>query len=267
MQKTLQIDLEKRKALENFKNLALLGLGGTMLLNLKEQPLDFNQELTYINTYDKYLNLKLDSFYIPSTLLSLLQLTQKSKEAFYINVLINSDTYYKNPLLQYAITQKQEQENAVYALKNDENLNTSFTNLNALKLALEEKNFYLNFIDLNSKESLLSFYNQIISNNHLRNYFYFKDNQFFIKEDIKNKIVFHNINSSSIVSNYLSLLNDFNTLSKIELINILESLSLYNLSTLMQDIQKRYLKLEYDSKSFDKDNIFLSNMIMNVRLK
>ncbi|EEO8735457.1 hypothetical protein G6O39_001708, partial [Campylobacter coli] len=90
---------------------------------------------------------------------------------------------------------------------------------------------------------------------------------FFIKEDIKNKIVFHNINSSSIVSNYLSLLNDFNTLSKIELINILESLSLYNLSTLMQDIQKRYLKLEYDSKSFDKDNIFLSNMIMNVRLK
>ncbi|HDV7394783.1 TPA: hypothetical protein RJ271_001750, partial [Campylobacter jejuni] len=77
----------------------------------------------------------------------------------------------------------------------------------------------------------------------------------------------HNINSSSIISNYLRLLNDFNTLSKIELINILESLSLYNLSTLMQDIQKRYLKLEYDSKSFDKDNIFLSNMIMNVRLK
>ncbi|EHS6578854.1 hypothetical protein KWB94_001526, partial [Campylobacter coli] len=93
------------------------------------------------------------------------------------------------------------------------------------------------------------------------------NNQFFIKEDIKNKIIFHNINSSSIISNYLSLLNDFNTLSKIELINILESLSLYNLSTLMQDIQKRYLKLEYDSKSFDKDSIFLSNMIMNVRLK
>ncbi|EAK9961760.1 hypothetical protein A4300_06505, partial [Campylobacter lari] len=65
----------------------------------------------------------------------------------------------------------------------------------------------------------------------------------------------------------LSLLNDFNTLSKIELINILESLSLYNLSTLMQDIQKRYLKLEYNLKGFDKDSIFLSNMIMNVRLK
>ncbi|HFU4819520.1 TPA: hypothetical protein ACH55D_000205 [Campylobacter lari] len=54
------------------------------------------------------------------------------------------------------------------------------------------------------------------------------------------------------------MLNDFNTLSKIELINILESLSLYNLSTLMQDIQKRNLKLEYNSKSFDKDSIFLS---------
>ncbi|EKL5031630.1 hypothetical protein PR558_001251, partial [Campylobacter lari] len=35
-------------------------------------------------------------------------------------------------------------------------------------------------------------------------------------------------------------------------------LSLYNLSTLMQDIQKRNLKLEYNSKSFDKDSIFLS---------
>ncbi|WP_235361659.1 hypothetical protein [Campylobacter sp. RM16704] len=63
------------------------------------------------------------------------------------------------------------------------------------------------------------------------------------------------------------MLNDFNTLSKIELINILESLSLYNLSTLIQDIQKRYLKLEYNLKGFDKDNIFLSNMIMNARLK
>ncbi|HEC2765858.1 TPA: hypothetical protein R2M15_001694 [Campylobacter coli] len=260
MQKILQIDLEKRKALENLKNLALLGLGGTMLLNLKEQALDFSQELTYINTYDKYLNLKLDSFYIPSTLLSLLQLTKKSKEAFYINVLINSNTHYKNPLLQYAITQKQEQENIVYALKND-------ANLNALKLALEEKNFYLNFIDLNSKESLLSFYNQIISNNHLKDYFYIKNNQFFIKEDIKNKIVFHNINSSSIISNYLRLLNDFNTLSKIELINILESLSLYNLSTLMQTMQNIQSKNEYNSKDFDKDSIFLSNMIMNVRLK
>ncbi|MCE7272474.1 hypothetical protein LZX28_08790 [Campylobacter coli] len=261
MQKILQIDLEKRKALENLKNLALLELGGTILLNLKEQALDFSQELTYINTYDKYLNLKLDSFYIPSTLLSLLQLTKKSKEAFYINVLINSNTHYKNPLLQYAITQKQEQENIVYALKND-------ANLNALKLALEEKNFYLNFIDLNSKESLLSFYNQIISNNHLKDYFYIKNNQFFIKEDIKNKIVFHNINSSSsIISNYLRLLNDFNTLSKIELINILESLSLYNLSTLMQTMQNIQSKNEYNSKDFDKDSIFLSNMIMNVRLK
>ncbi|HEF7932378.1 TPA: hypothetical protein SBB54_001774, partial [Campylobacter jejuni] len=158
----------------------------------------------------------------------------------------------------------QEQENIVYALKNNENINASFANLNALKLALEEKNFYLNFIDLNSKESLLSFYNQILSNHHLKDYFYIKNNQFFIKKDIKNKIVFHSIHSSSIISNYLRLLNDFNTLSKIELINILESLSLYNLSTLMQTIQS---KNEYNSKDFDKDSIFLSNMIMNVRLK
>ncbi|EPC1986206.1 hypothetical protein ACRXM1_001829, partial [Campylobacter jejuni] len=139
--------------------------------------------------------------------------------------------------------------------------------LNALKLALEEKNFYLNFIDLNSKESLLSFYNQIISNNHFRNYFYIKNNQFFIKKDIKNKILFHSIHSSSIISNYLRLLNDFNTLSKIELINILESLSLYNLSTLIQTMQTIQSKNEYNSKDFDKDSIFLSNMIMNVRLK
>ncbi|ECO2058568.1 hypothetical protein FYI25_09685, partial [Campylobacter jejuni] len=88
-----------------------------------------------------------------------------------------------------------------------------------------------------------------------------KNNQFFIKKDIKNKIVFHNINSSSIISNYLRLLNDFNTLSKIELINILESLSLYNLSTLMQTMQNMQSKNEYNSKDFDKDSIFLSNMI------
>ncbi|HED5416084.1 TPA: hypothetical protein R5B32_001852, partial [Campylobacter jejuni] len=111
----------------------------------------------------------------------------------------------------------------------------------------------LNFIDLNSKESLLSFYNQILSNHHLKDYFYIKNNQFFIKKDIKNKIVFHNINSSSIISNYLRLLNDFNTLSKIELINILESLSLYNLSTLMQTMQTIQSKNEYNSKDFDKD--------------
>ncbi|HEC1750325.1 TPA: hypothetical protein R1710_001409, partial [Campylobacter lari] len=103
-----------------------------------------------------------------------------------------------------------------------------------------------------------------LSNHHLKDYFYIKNNQFFIKEDIKNKIVFNSINSSSIISNYLSLLNDFNTLSKIELINILEGLSLYNLSTLIQTIQS---KNAYNSKDFKQDNIFLSNMIMNVRLK
>ncbi|XMD85359.1 hypothetical protein UPTC5089_00839 [Campylobacter lari] len=198
----------------------------------------------------------------------LLQLTNKSKESFHINILINSDTLYKNPLLQYNINRTiSKDDNIIYALKNTSSINQAFKNLKQLQEVLLKENIFLNFIDLNSKESLLSFYNQILSNHHLKDYFYIKNNQFFIKEDIKNKIIFHNINSSSIISNYLSLLNDFNTLSKIELINILESLSLYNLSTLIQDIQKRYLKLEYNLKSFDKDNIFLSNMIMNVRLK
>lgn len=198
----------------------------------------------------------------------LLQLTNKSKESFHINILINSDTLYKNPLLQYNINRKiSKDDNIIYALKNTSSINQAFKNLKQLQEVLLKENIFLNFIDLNNKESLLSFYNQILSNHHLKDYFYIKNNQFFIKEDIKNKIIFHNINSSSIISNYLSLLNDFNTLSKIELINILESLSLYNLSTLIQDIQKRNLKLEYNLKSFDKDSIFLSNMIMNVRLK
>ncbi|MCV3433666.1 hypothetical protein L8W40_01140 [Campylobacter sp. IFREMER_LSEM_CL1846] len=209
-----------------------------------------------------------DILQVIKDVISLLQLTNKSKESFHINILINSDTLYKNPLLQYNINRTiSKDENIIYALKNTSSINQAFKNLKELQEVLLKENIFLNFIDLNSKESLLSFYNQILSNHHLKDYFYIKNNQFFIKEDIKNKIVFHNINSSSIISNYLSLLNDFNTLSKIELINILESLSLYNLSTLMQDIQKRYLKLEYNLKSFDKDSIFLSNMIMNVRLK
>ncbi|WP_410708147.1 hypothetical protein [Campylobacter lari] len=170
--------------------------------------------------------------------------------------------------MQYNINRKiSKDDNIIYALKNTSSINQAFKNLKQLQEVLLKENIFLNFIDLNSKESLLSFYNQILSDHYLKDYFYIKNNQFFIKEDIKNKIIFHNINSSSIISNYLSLLNDFNTLSKIELINILESLSLYNLSTLMQDIQKRNLKLEYNLKSFDKDSIFLSNMIMNVRLK
>lgn len=193
------------------------------------------------------------------------QLTNKSKESFHINILINSDTLYKNPLLQYNINRKiSKDDNIIYALKNTSSINQAFKNLKQLQEVLLKENIFLNFIDLNSKESLLSFYNQILSNHHLKDYFYIKNNQFFIKEDIKNKIVFHNINSSSIISNYLSLLNDFNTLSKIELINILESLSLYNLSTLIQTMQS---KNKYDSKGFDEDSIFLSNMIMNVRLK
>ncbi len=35
----------------------------------------------------------------------------------------------------------------------------------------------------------------------------------------------------------------------------------------MQTMQTIQSKNEYDSKGFDKDGIFLSNVIMNVRLK
>ncbi|MGV2393733.1 UNVERIFIED_CONTAM: hypothetical protein O8I53_12775 [Campylobacter lari] len=273
MQKTLQIDLEKRKALENLKNLSLLGFGGVMLFNLNKDDLIKDNDIFSMHNINHFLQLSLDQFYIPNAFLNILEFLNikkyiNIKESFHINILINSDTLYKNPLLQYNINRKiSKDDNIIYALKNTSSINQAFKNLKQLQEVLSKENIFLNFIDLNSKESLLSFYNQILSNNHLKDYFYIKNNQFFIKEDIKNKIVFNSINSSSIISNYLSLLNDFNTLSKIELINILESLSLYNLSTLMQDIQKRYLKLEYNLKSFDKDSIFLSNMIMNVRLK
>ncbi|EAJ6151647.1 hypothetical protein BXA08_08490 [Campylobacter lari] len=273
MQKILQIDLEKRKALENLKNLSLLGFGGVMLFNLNKDDLIKDNDIFSMHNMNHFLQLSLDQFYIPNAFLNILEFLHIKKhidikESFHINILINSDTLYKNPLLQYNTNRTiSKDDNIIYALKNTSSINQAFKNLKELQEVLLKENIFLNFIDLNSKESLLGFYNQILSNHHLKDYFYIKNNQFFIKEDIKNKIVFHNINSSSIISNYLSLLNDFNTLSKIELINILESLSLYNLSTLMQTIQKRYLKLEYNLKSFDKDSIFLSNMIMNVRLK
>ncbi|TKX34229.1 hypothetical protein [Campylobacter taeniopygiae] len=232
MQKILQIDLEKRKALENLKNLGLVGLGGTMLFNLKEQPLVFNQELTYVNTYNKYLNLDINSFYIPSVLMSLLQLTKKTQDIFYINVLINSDTHYKNPLLQYTITQKQEHKNIVYALKNDESFNT-FHTLNDLKLALEEKNFYLNFLDLNNKESLMSFYNFLLKDKNLKFYFYFKDQRFYIsKKNLRELQVNTDLDSKMSLELYLKLLNDFKVLNKFELIEILEALAQNNIKAL-----------------------------------
>ncbi|MBZ7935718.1 hypothetical protein H2279_03540 [Campylobacter sp. B0100352/1] len=232
MQKILQIDLEKRKALENLKNLGLVGLGGTMLFNLKEQPLVFNQELTYVNTYNKYLNLDINSFYIPSVLMSLLQLIKKTQDAFYINVLINSDTHYKNPLLQYTITQKQEHKNIVYALKNDESFNT-FHTLNDLKLALEEKNFYLNFLDLNNKESLMSFYNFLLKDKNLESYFYFKDQRFYIsKKNLRELQVNTDLDSRMSLDLYLKLLNDFKVLNKFELIEILEALAQNNIKAL-----------------------------------
>ncbi|EAK5545837.1 hypothetical protein CNS95_05920, partial [Campylobacter lari] len=91
----------------------------------------------------------------------MLQLTNKSKESFHINILINSDTLYKNPLLQYNINRKiSKDDNIIYALKNTSSINQAFKNLKQLQEVLLKENIFLNFIDLNSKESLLSFYNQ-----------------------------------------------------------------------------------------------------------
>ncbi|EAI4297374.1 hypothetical protein A0U20_00005, partial [Campylobacter lari] len=57
----------------------------------------------------------------------LLQLTNKSKESFHINILINSDTLYKNPLLQYNINRKiSKDDNIIYALKNTSSINHAF---------------------------------------------------------------------------------------------------------------------------------------------
>ncbi|EAI6173758.1 hypothetical protein BHR20_07395, partial [Campylobacter lari] len=89
----------------------------------------------------------------------MLQLTNKSKESFHINILINSDTLYKNPLLQYNINRKiSKDDNIIYALKNTSSINQAFKNLKQLQEVLLKENIFLNFIDLNSKESLLSFY-------------------------------------------------------------------------------------------------------------
>ncbi|EAI3229723.1 hypothetical protein E3F12_08700, partial [Campylobacter coli] len=99
----------------------------------------------------------------------MLQLTNKSKESFHINILINSDTLYKNPLLQYNINRKiSKDDNIIYALKNTSSINQAFKNLKQLQEVLLKENIFLNFIDLNSKESLLSFYNQILSDHHLK---------------------------------------------------------------------------------------------------
>ncbi|EAI5954050.1 hypothetical protein HRO66_000001, partial [Campylobacter lari] len=86
----------------------------------------------------------------------MLQLTNKSKESFHINILINSDTLYKNPLLQYNINRKiSKDDNIIYALKNTSSINQAFKNLKQLQEVLLKENIFLNFIDLNSKESLL----------------------------------------------------------------------------------------------------------------
>ncbi|MBT0827107.1 hypothetical protein KJQ85_08665, partial [Campylobacter lari] len=169
MQKILQIDLEKRKALENLKNLSLLGFGGVMLFNLNKDDLIKDNDIFSMHTVDHFLQLSLDQFYIPNAFLNILEFLNIKKhidikESFYINILINSDTLYKNPLLQYNINRKiSKDENIIYALKNTSSINQAFKNLKELQEVLSKENIFLNFIDLNSKESLLSFYNQILS--------------------------------------------------------------------------------------------------------
>ncbi|EMY6259161.1 hypothetical protein ABCL54_000001, partial [Campylobacter lari] len=74
--------------------------------------------------------------------------------------------------MQYNINRKiSKDDNIIYALKNTSSINQAFKNLKQLQEVLLKENIFLNFIDLNNKESLLSFYNQILSNHHLKDYF------------------------------------------------------------------------------------------------
>lgn len=261
MQKILKIDLEKRKALENLKNLGIVSLGGIMLSNLNmENVLNYDKELSFHNAYTKYLNLNLNAFYIPDTLLHLLELDRTSKDAFCINVLINSSTAYKNPLLQYAITQKQPDENIVYSLMNHPRFNHAFDSLNSLKLALEKKNFYLNFLDLDNENSLLNFYNILLKDENLKKYFYLKNGKFYIDEKISKAIKINQMNLTPSLELYLRLINDFQVLNKFEIINILEKLAQENIKTL-------YFSQNLEDKTKVNEKYFLSNVVMNLRVK
>ncbi|ENQ6634345.1 hypothetical protein ACEQHS_001659, partial [Campylobacter lari] len=62
MQKILQIDLEKRKALENLKNLSLLGFGGVMLFNLNKDDLIKDNDIFSMHNMNHFLQLSLDQF-------------------------------------------------------------------------------------------------------------------------------------------------------------------------------------------------------------
>ncbi|MCW1360716.1 hypothetical protein [Campylobacter sp. US33a] len=252
MQKILRIDLEKRKALQDLKNLVLLGFGSTMLLNLnKESFLSKTENLSEGNIYQKYFTMPLNAFYVPDNLLHLLEIPRQNNENFYINILINSDTKYQNPLMQYAIDRKKE-ENVVYSLENKKMINTTFDSLNALKNALAKEKIYFNFLDLNSKNSLLNFYQILLQDENLKWYFYLKDNKFYIDE--KASSAFRMNGDYLSLELYLRLLNEFKSLNKFELINILESLSGHNLKSL-------YMPRE------NEQNYALSNVIMNLRVK
>ncbi|HFP7462789.1 TPA: hypothetical protein ACHDWA_001788, partial [Campylobacter jejuni] len=156
------------------KNLSLLGFGGVMLFNLNKDDLIKDNDIFSMHNINHFLQLSLDQFYIPNAFLNILEFLHIKKhidikESFHINILINSDTLYKNPLLQYNINRTiSKDENIIYALKNASSINQAFKNLKELQEILSKENIFLNFIDLNSKESLLSFYNQILSNHHLK---------------------------------------------------------------------------------------------------
>lgn len=255
MQKTLRIDLEKREALEKLKSLALLGFGATMLLNVKDNS--FKEEYAFENT--QYLGLNLNAFYIPNILLSLLKLERKDNNAFYVNVLINSNTLYKSPFLKYALKQ-QENENTIYSLENDRTLNSTFNTLNSLKQALEQKNFYLNFLDLDDKNSLLSFYTLLLEDENLKQYFYLKNDRFYTDEKRAYEIKTSAMNSSySSLELYLKLLNDFERLSKFELIKILDILAQNNIKALyvIQDFKKERKNEAY----------IFTKVLLNLRMK
>ena len=268
MEKILSIDLEKRKALENIKNLALLGFGSAMLLNLNKES--FLSESTSINPYEKYLKLSLNTFYIPNTLLYLLQFPKQyaniADKPFYINILINSNTKYEAPLAKYSINSKKMGENIIYSLENDKAINNGFNSLNSLKEALERKNFYINFLDLESKNSLLNFYNILLKDENLKKYFYIKDNKFYI--DKTNALKINSANGIfSSLKLYLRLLNDFESLDKIKFINILEHLAQNNLMSLYIPKLLQEKKDMINNHTMNQENYILSNVILNLRVK
>lgn len=251
VQKTIGINLDRRKAMENIRDLAFLGASFSMLYNISNiGNISFlpNEAIKMENPYQKYLAFNMEAFYVPNNLASLLKI-QKLEVPLYINVLLNSDTKYKPYLMQYAIDATKE-ENTIYSLENSKQINETFKNLETLQKELQQRNIYLNFLDLEDKNSLLGFYNFLLKNENLKQYFYFENNRFYEKAKQKDEFYTH-----TNLELYTMLLNEFETLSKFTLINILEILAMNNLTALLTDKQQH------------KEYRNLSNFVMNLRLK